>query len=135
MCPDRKLKWFKDHGRDSEQIALIREIVISRWNESYVQHAAPIPTVSHTNKVSSLIIETLCPYHYLQQRSKWLEPLSEIPRRADSIEAYLDSPVEDPALISQGGGYMHYWNRASKEQPGLSKFGSDFCSIPGARSL
>jgi hypothetical protein len=36
MCPDRKLKWFKDNGRSSQQIKEIKKAVIARWKESYV---------------------------------------------------------------------------------------------------
>jgi hypothetical protein len=35
MCPDRKLKWFKDHGRTAMQIKEIKKMVIKRWEESY----------------------------------------------------------------------------------------------------
>jgi isochorismate hydrolase len=35
MCPDRKLKWFKDHGRTAVQIRDIKKMVIKRWEESY----------------------------------------------------------------------------------------------------
>ena len=35
MCPDRKLKWFKDHGRTAVQIKEIKKVVIKRWDESY----------------------------------------------------------------------------------------------------
>jgi hypothetical protein len=36
MCPDRKLKWFKDHGHTPTQIKDIKKLVINRFNESYV---------------------------------------------------------------------------------------------------
>jgi hypothetical protein len=39
MCPDRKLKWFKDHGRTAAQIKEIKKMVIKRWEESYYQGA------------------------------------------------------------------------------------------------
>jgi hypothetical protein len=35
MCPDKKLKWFKDHGRTAAQIKEIKKTVIKRWDESY----------------------------------------------------------------------------------------------------
>ena len=35
MCPDRKLKWFKDHGRSAAQIRDIKKLVITRFKESY----------------------------------------------------------------------------------------------------
>ncbi|KAF8988141.1 hypothetical protein BDQ17DRAFT_1402226 [Cyathus striatus] len=36
MCPDRKLKWFKDHGCTTQQIKEIKKIVIKRWKETYI---------------------------------------------------------------------------------------------------
>jgi hypothetical protein len=35
MCPDRKLKWFKDNGRSPLQIKAIKKTVITRWKEAY----------------------------------------------------------------------------------------------------
>jgi hypothetical protein len=35
MCPDCKLKWFKDHGRTAAQIKEIKKLVIKHWEESY----------------------------------------------------------------------------------------------------
>ncbi len=34
MCPDRKLKWFKDHGRTARQIKDIEKMVVAKWNDS-----------------------------------------------------------------------------------------------------
>ncbi|KAF8987428.1 hypothetical protein BDQ17DRAFT_1258553 [Cyathus striatus] len=35
-CPDRKLKWFKDHGRTTQQIKEIKKTVIKWWKETYI---------------------------------------------------------------------------------------------------
>ena len=35
MCPDRKLKWFKDHGRTAAQIRDIKKLVVNRFKQSY----------------------------------------------------------------------------------------------------
>ncbi|TFK36770.1 hypothetical protein BDQ12DRAFT_699551 [Crucibulum laeve] len=35
MCPDHKLKWFKDHGRTSRQIKDIEKMVVSKWKNNY----------------------------------------------------------------------------------------------------
>ncbi|KAF9471507.1 hypothetical protein BDN70DRAFT_819934, partial [Pholiota conissans] len=35
MCPDRKMKWFKDHGRSRAQITAIEKRVIAKWNKFY----------------------------------------------------------------------------------------------------
>ncbi|KAF8495270.1 hypothetical protein F5888DRAFT_1794991 [Russula emetica] len=39
MCPNRKLKWFKDHGRTAAQIKEIKKMVVKRWEESYYEGA------------------------------------------------------------------------------------------------
>jgi len=35
LCPNCKLKWFKDHGCTTCQIKEIEKMVIARWNVSY----------------------------------------------------------------------------------------------------
>ncbi|KAI0246221.1 hypothetical protein BJV78DRAFT_1277267 [Lactifluus subvellereus] len=35
MCPDHKLKWFKDHRQTAAQIKEIKKLVIKCWEESY----------------------------------------------------------------------------------------------------
>jgi hypothetical protein len=40
MCPDKKIKWFKDHGRGGETRA-IKKLVVDRWNETYRGDAEP----------------------------------------------------------------------------------------------
>jgi len=42
MCPDRKLKWFKDHGRTPRQTKEIEKLVIARWNKFYASDTAEI---------------------------------------------------------------------------------------------
>jgi hypothetical protein len=42
MSPDKKLKWFKDHGRGRD-VAAIKKLVVTRWNETYKGSAEPGP--------------------------------------------------------------------------------------------
>jgi hypothetical protein len=35
MWPDKKLKWFKDHGHSAAQIQEIKKLVVTYWNETY----------------------------------------------------------------------------------------------------
>jgi len=35
MSPDKKMKWFKDHGRSAAEIRRIKKLVVDRWNEGY----------------------------------------------------------------------------------------------------
>ncbi|KAF9530060.1 hypothetical protein CPB83DRAFT_868785 [Crepidotus variabilis] len=37
MCPDRKLRWFKDHGRTIQQVNQLKSRVIASWEKSYKQ--------------------------------------------------------------------------------------------------
>ena len=41
MCPDKKLKWFKDRGQNARQIKDIKKRVVDRWNETYRGEVAP----------------------------------------------------------------------------------------------
>jgi hypothetical protein len=55
MCPDKKFKWFKDHGHTGAQIRDIKKMVLTRWNESYKgdeEVLPPAPAVPQRGKVS-----------------------------------------------------------------------------------
>ncbi|KAF8881192.1 hypothetical protein BD779DRAFT_1445737, partial [Infundibulicybe gibba] len=52
MCPDRKLKWFKDHGRTTRQIKDIDKLVTKYWKDKYAPKVA-VPG-QNTSKASTL---------------------------------------------------------------------------------
>lgn len=57
MCPDRKLKWFKDRGRTAAQIEEIRKLVINRWEQTYKPLSEPqtsIPAAPRNVAVSAV---------------------------------------------------------------------------------
>jgi hypothetical protein len=58
MCPDKKLKWFKDHGRSAAQIRDIKKLVVTRWNETYKGDEEPFPATEapRRGKVSDSIV-------------------------------------------------------------------------------
>ena len=58
MCPDKKLKWFKDHGHSAAQIRDIKKLVVTRWNETYKGDEEPPPATesSRRGKVSDFIV-------------------------------------------------------------------------------
>ena len=58
MCPDKKLKWFKDHGHSAAQIRDIKKLVVTRWNETYKgdEEPPPAPEPSQRGKVSDFIV-------------------------------------------------------------------------------
>ncbi|KIK00434.1 hypothetical protein K443DRAFT_7641 [Laccaria amethystina LaAM-08-1] len=35
MCPDRKLKWFQDHGHNLQQIKSIKSMICDYWENLY----------------------------------------------------------------------------------------------------
>ena len=46
MCPDKKLKWFKDHGRAPAQTRDIKKLVVTRWNKTYKGEKEPAPVAT-----------------------------------------------------------------------------------------
>lgn len=58
MCPDKKLKWFKDHGHSAAQIRDIKKLVVTCWNETYKgdEEPPPAPEPSRRGKVSDFIV-------------------------------------------------------------------------------
>lgn len=60
MCPHRKLTWFADHGRTTDEIEELRQLVINRFDESYPTSPtstsapnAPVARSRHSQKVSN----------------------------------------------------------------------------------
>ena len=46
MCPDKKLKWFKDHGRTAAQIRDIKKLVVTCWNQTYKEDEKSTPAAT-----------------------------------------------------------------------------------------
>jgi hypothetical protein len=55
MCPDKKLKWFEEHGWEPEAIEEVRQLVIQRWTESY--KPVPIPATAVAPIAPALLAE------------------------------------------------------------------------------
>ncbi|KAF8240458.1 hypothetical protein L208DRAFT_1233299 [Tricholoma matsutake] len=117
MCPDKKLKWLKDHGHTAAQIRDIKETVLTHWNESYKgDEEARIMNGS--------------------KKSKWVVPTeSDNNQNTNTILTYLVDPVIKSSAIKEAGGYMKYWNRATEHHRRVGKMGLDFCSAPGQYKL
>ena len=67
MCPNKNLKWFKDHGHRASQIHDIRRLAATRWNETYKGDEGPeiAPhAVPWRGKVSVLCFIILSLYNY-----------------------------------------------------------------------
>ncbi|KAF8229938.1 hypothetical protein L208DRAFT_1284496, partial [Tricholoma matsutake] len=121
MCPDRKLKWFKDHGRTSAQIRDIKKLVVTQFRESYT-----LAESSDAHEESALV-----------STNKWVKKsaTNQTCGPSDDITTYLSDPVLASDAIAEVGGYMKYWHLASQRHPCLAKMVSDFCSVPGKCTL
>ncbi|QRW03565.1 hAT family dimerization protein [Ceratobasidium sp. AG-Ba] len=86
MCPSLKLKWFLDNGYSYNDIQKIRDMVISRFYESYV-------TTSEEQHVDSKQVSQQDTSHPAKRVNKYLHRqalLSAAPAslKLDSIEQY-----------------------------------------------
>ena len=50
MCPDKKLKWFKDHGHTMAQIQDIKKLVLTHWTETYRGDEGTVPGATEEAK-------------------------------------------------------------------------------------
>ncbi|KAF8237846.1 hypothetical protein L208DRAFT_1130625, partial [Tricholoma matsutake] len=101
MCPDRKLKWFKDHGRTSAQIRDIKKLVVTHFRESYT-----LAESSDAHEESAL------------SKNKWAKSATnQTHGPSDDITTYLSDPVLTSDAIAEVGGYMKYWHLASQHHP------------------
>ncbi|KAF8220299.1 hypothetical protein L208DRAFT_1334727, partial [Tricholoma matsutake] len=118
MCPDRKLKWFKDHDCTSAQIRDIKKLVVTRFKESYA-----LAESSDAHEESGLV-----------SKNKWVKKSATNPTHgpSDDITTYLLDPVLASDASAEAGGYIKYWHLASTC---LAKMDSDFCSVPGKCTL
>jgi hypothetical protein len=55
MCPDKKLKWFKERGWTTEAIEEVRQLVLRRWEESYKPTAIMVPAPVATLNVPVVV--------------------------------------------------------------------------------
>ena len=155
MSPDKKLIWFQNHNYTSEAIARVRQLIITRWEESYQPTtisnpvmATSVASESEPNQVRVRSTSACYPSRvsrltgctrmrtcvFLQRRSRFL-PATSTPalqrRPLDDILTYLDDPLESTQSILEWGGLMQYWHQASVSRPCLARMASDFCSAPG----
>ncbi|KDQ15264.1 hypothetical protein BOTBODRAFT_92273, partial [Botryobasidium botryosum FD-172 SS1] len=97
LCPDKKLSWFADNNRSTDEIESARETVTRRFNNSYNNSQTGPPALAAPKRV----------------QSKYLEDLpSEIPQDDDTMVAYLNEPPLSKKIIDEAGGYLAYWERA-----------------------
>ncbi|TFK33878.1 hypothetical protein BDQ12DRAFT_614491, partial [Crucibulum laeve] len=106
MCPDHKLKWFKDHGHTITQIKGIEKMVANQWKNFYVS-----PDMEDTD--TSRRQQPLEVPHYAAGTS-------EPKYGADNILTYLKEPLLSHGTIQEAGGYMKYWQQVFETRPALS---------------
>ena len=46
MCPDKKLKWFKDHGQTAAQIQDIKKLVLTCWTGTSKGDEGTVPAAT-----------------------------------------------------------------------------------------
>ena len=117
-----------DRNYSREEIREIRELVVTRWTESYALYANNSTSSSDTTPQSK------------EPVSKWTLQVEDdgsdvLAPNIDNIQHYLDEPVLPKKTLQLVGGVMMYWHSRSSECPGLSRMGSDFCSAPGKFNL
>ncbi|KAG8682294.1 hypothetical protein FRC11_015078 [Ceratobasidium sp. 423] len=118
MCPDRKLKWYTDRGYGVDST---RARVASRFEELY-----PDTTQEARSQNDSQPIRNI----FLQHHSSF--PTAPAPLNADTIQAYLDSPVIPCNVLTQHGGVIPYRNNELSRRPQLSHMALDYLTAPDA---
>ncbi|KAF9039869.1 hypothetical protein BJ165DRAFT_1351564 [Panaeolus papilionaceus] len=119
MCPDRKLKWFKDHGWTVAQIRDIKKLVIDTWKAKY-----------KPSQVSSGV-DSDTPAAAAADRRRLFEVFED--EATDSVDTYLKDPLVPSQAIKEAGGYIAYWHNASGTRPHLARMATDYCSAPGEK--
>jgi hypothetical protein len=141
MCPNKKLKWFEDHGWALEAVEEVRQLVVKRWEESY-KPAGTVPATTPVSAQPPVVNPLLFLYYFvtytdiysLQPGSRWKVPARQpsVVHPPNSIENYLASPVIDTNEVKHMGGIMMYWFRREQSCPDLLRYSSDYCSAPGS---
>ncbi|KIJ96024.1 hypothetical protein K443DRAFT_39129, partial [Laccaria amethystina LaAM-08-1] len=99
MCPDRKLKWFQDHGRNLQQSKSIKSMIFDYWENVYAGEEENELSEEENKPKRS---------RYAPKENKFVK---------DHIQTYLDEPRVSTQTIKEMGGYMMYWHNASKSRP------------------
>lgn len=137
MCPDRKLKWFRDHGHSPRQVTVIKQKVIQFWEERYKQYCvAPTtedaPQKSSVSEKSKFMSYNISCNISQKIRSRYApEEAASSQHGLDHIRTYLEEPVIQSQLIKDSKGYMAFWNNAMSSRPSVARMASDICSAPG----
>ncbi|KAG8756943.1 hypothetical protein FRC11_004911 [Ceratobasidium sp. 423] len=105
MCPDRKLKWYTDRGY---KVDSIRSRVVSRFEELYPNTTQEAQSQNNPQPIRNI---------FLQRHSSL--STAPTPVNADTIKAYLDSPVITHDVLTQHGGVIPYWNNELSVVPSL----------------
>ncbi|QRW03444.1 hAT family dimerization protein [Ceratobasidium sp. AG-Ba] len=130
MCPSLKLKWFLDNGYSYNDIQKIRDMVISRFYESYV-------TTSEEQHVDSKQVIQQDTSHPAKRVNKYLHRqalLSAAPAslKLDSIEQYLADDVVPESTIAEHGGLVKYCTNHLVQSPRVFAMVLDYLTAPAS---
>ena len=118
LHPSCKLKWFGDHGYESNYIAHVQSVLEKAYECLATSQEAENPTT--TTEISALHLDPACPTNF-----EYFQVSSPIRGTTDDVCCYLSTPVErcsDP---------IKWWYNWRDEFPVLSRLVQDYLSIPG----
>ncbi|KAF7762543.1 hypothetical protein Agabi119p4_9136 [Agaricus bisporus var. burnettii] len=98
LCPDWKLKWFKDHGFPASKIKDIKKCILARFTQSYATDKTSQPNVVQQVKKRS-------PFVIHDSSATSTAPL-------DHFQTYLSEPIILSFQIQDAGGYLKWWANA-----------------------
>jgi hypothetical protein len=99
MCPDRKLKWFQDHGRNLQQIKSIKSMICDYWENVYAGEEEN-ELSEEENKVSGKTIFEILLLNSIFSQSDHNMPLKKISLSRTTFKLTLMNP-----------GYQHQQSR------------------------
>lgn len=62
MCPDKKLKWFKDHGHTAAQTRDIKKLVLTHWAETYKGDEGTVPAATSAPQRGKVSVKFNCDF-------------------------------------------------------------------------
>ncbi|KAL0058691.1 hypothetical protein AAF712_014619 [Marasmius tenuissimus] len=135
MSPNKKLDWFKKHGRTETQVEEIKKLVIQTWNQSYrpacfapPQSAGPSTSAS----TATHMYDWNTPVRDIDWDSQWEkednESVAADPEGViDPLLKYLADP---PIELGPDYDTIRYWGTRWERDPELTQYGSNYCSAP-----
>jgi hypothetical protein len=143
MSPDKKLKWFSEHGYNDVEVNKIREMTRRRWAQDYKSPTQAVNTPSGAGVASSASTqvrknEVMLPRstdfwskHHCSPWDDDDEALELFGENVDDIDVYFDEPVVPKMSVRTAGGAMKWWYAQESLRPSVALMAMDFISAPG----